>query len=83
VAALSLNGRNYTTPQTLSPDATKKLVDKYHSSTAVGRATGVLPLSVTFPDFGPSVFLVSELTSENQSSGVDFSYQQNKKGGSR
>ncbi len=83
VAGLPFSGRNVATLQTVSPDATKKLEDKYHSSTAVGRVTGVLPLKVIFPAFGPSVFLVSELTSENQAPGADFSYQQDKKGGSR
>ena len=58
-------------------------MDKYRSSTSVGRATGILPLSVNFPAFGPSLFLISELTSENQSPSADLSYQQDKKGGTR
>jgi hypothetical protein len=70
-------------PQTVSPDTTKTLVDKYRSSTALGRATGVLPLSVNFPAFGPSVYLVSELTSENQSPSAELTYQQDKKRGAR
>ena len=82
-AGLPISGRNVPLPQTVSPDTTKKLVDKYRSSTAVGRATGVLPLSVNFPAFGPSVFLVSELTSENQSPSAELNYQQDKKGGAR
>lgn len=85
VAGLPINGRNVFSAQTVSPDSTKTLVDKYRSSTAVGRATGVLPLSVNFPAFGPSVYLVSELTSENQSPTAELTYQQgkNKKGGAR
>jgi len=70
-------------PQTVSPDTTKTLVDKYRSSTAVGRATGVLPLSVIFPAFGSSVYLVSQLTSENQSPTAELNYQQDKKGAAR
>jgi hypothetical protein len=50
---------------------------------ASGRATGVLPLSVNFPAFGPSVYLVAELTSENQSPSAELTYQQGKKGGAR
>ena len=61
--------------------ATRTLVDKYKSSSTVGRATGILPISVDFPAFGPSVYLVSELTSENQAQSAALSYQQEKKGG--
>jgi hypothetical protein len=63
--------------------ATHALLDKYRTATYVGRATGVLPIRVSFPDFGPSIYLVSELTSENQSPSADLSYQQDKKGGSK
>ena len=83
LAGLPVNGRNYSAVQTITPDATKSLVDKYRFSTSIGRATGVLPLSVNFPAFGPSIFLISELTSQNQSPSADFSYQQDKKGGTR
>jgi hypothetical protein len=83
VANLPVNGRSFMAIAPISQDTTRALVDKYHSSTAVGRATGILPLSVNFPAFGPSVFLVSELTSENQSPAVDFTYQPDKKGASR
>ena len=84
ISSLPINGRDFA-GKTVSPDQTKTLVDKYRSSASVGRATGVLPLSVEFPAFGPSVFLVSELTSENQSPTADFTYQpdKNKKGASR
>jgi hypothetical protein len=82
ISGLPSNGRDFS-GKTASPDQSKTLVDKYRSSTSVGRATGVLPLAVNFPAFGPSVFLVSELTGENHSATADFSYQQEKKGGSR
>jgi len=83
ISGLPVNGRNLSNLQTVSPDATKTLVDKYRSSTSVGRATGVLPLTVDFPAFGPSIYLVSQLTSENQAASADFTYQHDKKGGSR
>ena len=63
--------------------ATNELLDKYRTATYVGRATGVLPIRVSFPDFGPSIYFVSELTSENQAPSADLSYQQDKKGGAR
>jgi hypothetical protein len=81
-SGLPVSGRDVY-PQAVSADTTKTLVDKYRSSTAVGRATGVLPLSVIFPAFGPSVYLVSALTSENQSPAAEFTYQKDKKGGAR
>jgi hypothetical protein len=76
--SLPVEGRNVPMAQAASPDTTKTLVDKYRSSTAVGRATGVLPLSVNFPAFGPYVYFVSELTSENQSPAAELNYQQDK-----
>ena len=45
--------------------------------------TGILPVNVAFPAFGPSIYLVSELTSENQSPVAEFSFQHDKKGGAR
>jgi len=45
-----------------------------------GRASGILPIQVDFPELGPSLFLVSELTAENQSPTADFSFQREKKG---
>ena len=82
-SGLPMSGQNAPKPPTASPDTTKTLVDRYRSSASVGRATGVLPLSVNFPAFGPSVYLVSELTSENQSPSAELSYQPDKKGGAR
>ena len=82
-SGLPMSGQNVPKPQTVSPDTTKTLVDRYRSSTSVGRATGVLPLSVNFPAFGPSLYLVSELTSENQSPSAELSYQPDKRGGTR
>ena len=63
--------------------ATNALLDKYRTTTYVGRATGVLPIRVSFPTFGPSVYLVSELTSENQAPYTELNYQPDKKGGAR
>ena len=64
-------------------DATSALLDRYRTATYVGRATGVLPIRVGFPDFGPSIYLVSELTSENQAPSANLSYQPDKKAGAR
>lgn len=42
-----------------------------------------LPLRVAFPHFGPSIFLVSELTSENQTPLVELDFQRNRKRGAK
>ncbi len=59
------------------------LVDKFHASERGARATGILPVRVNLPAFGPSLYLVSELTSENQSPTAEFNYQQEKKAGGK
>lgn len=48
-----------------------------------GRAPGILPIEVDFPALGPSLFLVSELTAENQPPSADLNYQREKKAGVR
>ena len=43
---------------------------------AAGRtSTGPLPVDVPFPNFGRTVFLVSELTAETQAPSIEFSYK--------
>lgn len=71
-------------PVTTSTDSvsegTKELVSKLRDTK---RATPMrnLPLRVAFPHFGPSLFLISELTSENQTPVVDLDFQRDKKRG--
>jgi hypothetical protein len=64
-------------------DVTEALLDSFRAKSLGGRVTGILPVSVSFPAFGPSVFLVSELTGENQAPSAEFSIQRDKKGGVR
>jgi hypothetical protein len=59
------------------------LVDKFHADERGSRASGILPLRVNLPSFGPSIYLVSQLTSENQSPSAEFTYQQDKKAGGK
>jgi hypothetical protein len=62
---------------------TQALVDKYRNQSQEGKRAGILPIKLSFPSFGPSIFLVSELTAENQSPTIEFSYNEEKKGGAR
>ncbi len=63
--------------------ATQALVEKFRAESLAGRRSGILPIQISFPAFGPSLFLVSELTAENRAPSVDFSYRRDKKGGVR
>ncbi len=64
-------------------DATQALLDTFRAKSSGGKVAGILPVSVPFPSFGPSIFLVSELTSENQVPSAELSFQRDKKAGVR
>jgi hypothetical protein len=64
-------------------DATQALLDSFKAKSSSGKVTGILPIDVAFPAFGPSIFLVSELTSENQFPAAAFNFQRDKKAGVR
>jgi len=64
-------------------DSTLALLDSFRSKSLGGKVTGILPVNVDFPAFGPSIYLVSELTSENQFPAAQFNFQREKKGGAR
>jgi hypothetical protein len=64
-------------------EATQALVDKFRAKSKEGKVAGILPIGISFPAFGPSIFLISELTGENQTPAAEFSYQREKKQGGR
>jgi hypothetical protein len=83
---LSRPAAGLTVPETkekAAQAATQALVDKFRTDALAGKRAGILPIRVSFPVFGPFIFLVSELTAENQIPNVEFSYQREKKGGAR
>jgi hypothetical protein len=57
------------------PAATSDLVAQYRKDFAGRAVTGPLSLRVPFPRFGPTVFLMSELTVERQPPSIEFSYK--------
>ncbi|HYL62148.1 MAG TPA: hypothetical protein VE077_05950 [Candidatus Methylomirabilis sp.] len=63
--------------------ATQTLLDNFRATLSGGKAVGILPLAVSFPAFGPSIFMVSELTGENQSPSTNLNYSKEKKAGGR
>ena len=52
--------------------ALQTLVDRYQSEAGVRTVVGSLPVTVTFPSYGPVVFLASELTAEGRAPSVDL-----------
>ncbi len=61
----------------------KQLVAKLRGDKIGGRPARNRPLRVMFPHFGPSIFLVSELTAENQTPAVEFDFQRERKKGAQ
>src|SRR5215469_16900825 len=64
-------------------DPTAALLDKFKADSRTGRRAGILPIRADFPAFGPSLFLVSELTRENQAPSAVLSFQRDKKAGGK
>jgi hypothetical protein len=60
-----------------------KLVSKLPNTKQSARPARNLPLRFTFPHFGPSIFLMSELTSENQIPAIEFDFARDRKRGER
>jgi hypothetical protein len=58
-----------------APSAVDQLVTQYRKDTAGRSVTGPVPVQVPFPDFGQTVFLMSELTEESQAPSLQFSYK--------
>jgi hypothetical protein len=50
----------------------QSLVDRFRNETRERTVVGSLPVDVPFPEFGPSIFLVAELTAEARSPVVDL-----------
>ena len=64
-------------------DSARQLVSKLHDAKRAATPARNLPLRVAFPHFGPSIFLKSELTSENQTPVVELDFQRDRKRGER
>lgn len=69
--------------RSLSDENAQALVSRLNQQTGVSRVSRNLPVRVAVPSYGPSVFLVSELTSENQQPVLELDFQRDKKRGER
>jgi hypothetical protein len=58
-------------------------VDEFRNKVSGGLTSRSLPVAITFPTFGSSVYLVAELTAENHAPAIDLSYQKEKKEGKK
>jgi hypothetical protein len=63
--------------------AAQLVLDKFRADAIAGKRAGILPIRVSFPAFGPSLYLVSELTGENQAPTANLTYQHEKKAGGK
>ena len=63
--------------------ATEALLDKFKADSLAGKRAGIIPIRVSFPAFGPSLYLVSELTRENHAPFAGLTYQHEKKAGGK
>jgi hypothetical protein len=52
----------------------RTLMDRFQKEAGRTRQ-GVIPIAITFPAIGPTVFLAAELTPETQSPSVDILYR--------
>lgn len=59
----------------------KQLVNQLQGQQRGSKPARNLPLRVAFPHFGPSIFLKSELTSENQTPVAELDFQRDRKRG--
>jgi hypothetical protein len=51
------------------------LVDRFRNESGGRTVVGALPVHVTFPQFGPSVFLASELTAESNAPSIELAFR--------
>jgi hypothetical protein len=58
-------------------DASKlqALVDRFRNESGGRTVVGSLPVHVTFPQFGPSIFLASELTAESNAPSIELAFK--------
>jgi hypothetical protein len=81
LAAVFRDGRRTPPPPPPQPQQGKlqELVDRFRNESAGRTVAGILPVHVTFPAFGPSIFLRAELTAESQMPSIELAFE--KRGG--
>ncbi len=54
------------------------LIDRFRNEGGGRTVTGALPVDVTFPTLGPSIFVAAELTAESQAPSIDLAIRKSK-----
>ena len=72
-AAMRVNGE----PETRAAQL-QKLIDRFRNEGRGRTVTGALPVDVTFPTLGPSIFVAAELTAESQAPFIDLTIRKSK-----
>ena len=62
-------------PPTLTESEEDALVREFRKDTAGKAVVGRLPIRMPFPELGPRVFLMSELTAESKAPSIEFTYK--------
>jgi len=60
-------------------DNMKQLIDRYRNEGGGRTVRGALPVEVTFPTMGPSMFMAAELTAEAQAPAIDLAIRRTNK----
>jgi hypothetical protein len=64
-----------TPPDARAASGLQALVDRYRHEPTGGTIVGALPVHVTFPSVGPSIFLACELTEEGRAPAVELTFK--------
>jgi hypothetical protein len=62
-------------PPSADEPALNELVTRFRKQSGGRPVLGALPLRVPFPSFGPTLYLISELTAESQAPSLEMSYK--------
>jgi hypothetical protein len=65
-------------PRARSTAGLQALADRFRNESGGRTVAGALPVNVTFPAFGPSLFLAAELTAETRAPLVELSFKRTK-----
>jgi hypothetical protein len=82
-AGVQIQAQSLTATPANAGDSTQQLVSHLQQSGRGSRPPRNLPIRVGFPHFGPSIYFVSELTSENQTPLVEIDFQRTRKRGGK
>ena len=66
------SSRSPTAAENAASAGLRSLVDRFQSQGGERKVIGAVPVDVTFPEFGPSIFVASELTAESRAPSLEL-----------